>query len=154
MNTKTAAPEGFRHGTLTELADRDFWFYGTDKTPNSDPQHVTSVVRDSKHLQFELYSNGAVVARFGIRKNVWMGPAPKAARTRRPNQPCRCGCGATANGRRGSLYLQGHDARHASAVANRVLAGQTWDEAGFRELTPALQAKAQAMVSNRTPAAA
>lgn len=66
-------------------------------------------------------------------------PGQVAKDTRR--HPCLCGCGSMVK----NLYGQGHDARHASAIARRIIAGE--DLALLDELpTEALRTKAAAMI--------
>lgn len=60
---------------------------------------------------------------------------------------CLCGCSETAAV--GRSYRPGHDARHAGAVARRVVAGAPGADAELAALAPALQEKARRFVSNR-----
>lgn len=61
---------------------------------------------------------------------------------------CNCGCG-TPTRKTGSLYVPGHDARHAGLVARAIVSG---DKAARIDVLPstALRAKAANMVSRMT----
>lgn len=78
---------------------------------------------------------------------------PNAPKTKAPNTGpqvryvnayCLCGCGEAPIGRKS--YRPGHDARHASQVARRVLGGEPATIIGGELSTEALQQKAWAQV--------
>jgi hypothetical protein len=59
---------------------------------------------------------------------------------------CHCGCGADAN--LGRMYLPGHDARHAGAVARANIEGKAGAQEALELLPPKLKAKAARMIAN------
>lgn len=84
------------------------------------------------------------------------GQVPSASRRRgdrsgQSGQSCLCGCNQVA--RLDSLYLQGHDARHASQVAKAILADPDADPIALLAALPTekLRIKAAAIVAKRLP---
>lgn len=142
---------------------QSFYFWGTGaQADDQDGLLVTSVETGGTTLTLSGLHETRTV---DVRTRFWASPAPAEvaktapARTRRPNQPCRCGCGATANGRRGSLYLQGHDARHVSQLVARIFADSDVNLADLTDElaelpTQALRDKAARMVERRIAVAA
>lgn len=65
---------------------------------------------------------------------------------------CQCGCGEAIT-RLTALYRPGHDARHASAVGRALISAGHPDQALLDALpSPALRAKAEAMLTRSRPA--
>lgn len=171
MNTTPATlaqdTTNLRRGTYKSLGSPvRFYYWGTQKNANDeDGALVVSVKVDGTKITM---ASAREVRTIDARTRIWISDeAPVVVETevtkavKRAAKPsrnaklhdCKCGCGQQVKG----LYKQGHDARHASDVAKRVIAllasdpdVNLADPDLFDELpTQALKAKAAAIVVKR-----
>jgi len=99
------------------------------------PDHHAKVFADLERLDR---------GRYRLRRPLERGSPPEVAEAR---PRCRCGCGEATSGH-GALYRPGHDARHASQIAQAILADPDQRDVLLAALpTAALRDKAASMAA-------